>query len=138
MNAYDKAINLLKIRLHHSEELAKKLSLRGYKQSEVNDVIFRLTKEGLLDNAQFAQAFLDSLIKYKTFGFFGLKAKLLSRGIDSQEAETLLKEYLPLEKEKEIAERFVEKQKETDKVKLAQSLSRKGFRNQVIKRILDL
>ncbi|MBI4363571.1 MAG: regulatory protein RecX [Candidatus Doudnabacteria bacterium] len=136
-NAYEKALNLLKIRLHHSEELARKLVSRGYKRADVAEAINKLTQAGLLDNAQFAQTYLDNLIKYKIFGFYGLKAKLMMRGIASNEAEALLLENLPVERETEIARRFVEKQNETDKVKLAQKLSRRGFRSQVIKRLLD-
>ena len=136
-NIYDKAVKLLKIRPHHSEELTKKLLLRGFAKSDINSVILKLTDEKLIDNQQFAQMYLDSLLRFKSFGFYGLKAKLMSRGIASNEADNLLKENLSIELEKEIALRVVEKQKEPDKIKLAQKLSRKGFRSEVIREILS-
>ncbi len=135
-SAYDKAVSLLKIRPHHSKELTRKLTMRGFRSDEVASVISKLEQEKLIDNDLFAQTLLDNLIKYKTFGFYGLKAKLMQRGLDSREAEKLLKESLSLEDERVIALRFLEKQKEPDKIKLAQKLARKGFRNEVIKELL--
>jgi regulatory protein len=133
---YDKAIELLKIRPHHSFELTKKLLMRGFDREEVASVIQKLQEENLIDNAQFAQAYLDELIRNKSFGFYGLKAKLMSRGIASNEAEQLLKENLSLEKEKEIALQVVERTGDLDKVKLAQKLQRKGFRGDVIREVI--
>lgn len=132
MNIYDKATQLLKIRPHYSAELARKLGLRGFEKLDIDKVINRLAEEGLLDDAQYAQIYLDELIRNKTFGFYGLKAKLMQRGIPGNDAERLLKENLSLETEKEIAMRIVEREKNIDKVKLAQKLSRKGFRSDVI------
>lgn len=137
MNIEEKANSLLKIRPHHSEELRKKLLLRGYGADEINRVILTLMEDGLINNVQFAQNYLDELLRTKTFGFYGLKAKLMQRGIAGNEAESLLKENLSLEKEKEIALRVVEKAGEIDKIKLAQKLSRKGFRVEVISAILN-
>ncbi|MEJ0021928.1 MAG: regulatory protein RecX [Candidatus Doudnabacteria bacterium] len=136
MNIEEKAKSLLKIRPHHSEELAKKLLMRGFDREQVNAVIAKLTDEKLIDNQQFAQNYLDSLIRYKSFGFYGLKAKLMQRGIDGKDAEALLKENLPIETEKEIALKAVEKSQEKDKAKLAQKLSRKGFRSEVIREVV--
>jgi regulatory protein len=131
---YERAVKLLKIRPHHSEELVKKLTLRGFNREEIEEVIVKLQEENFIDNDAFAQMYLDSLLRFKTFGFYGLKSKLMSRGIASNEAEKLLKENLSTEQELEIAGRFLEKQKETDKNKLAQKLSRKGFRIEVIRK----
>jgi regulatory protein len=132
MNAYEKAINLLKIRPHYSAELAKKLAWRGFEKLDIEKVINRLVEKGLLNDVQYAQMYTEELIRNKTFGFYGLKAKLMQRGIPGTDAESLLKENLSLEKEKEIAQRVVERAGEIDKVKLAQKLSRKGFRSEVI------
>jgi regulatory protein len=133
---YDKAIKLLKIRPHHSSELTKKLLLRGFSSEDVSDVIRNLTQEGLLDNAQYAQMYLDELLRNKSFGFYMLKVKLMQRGIENSEAESLLKQNLSIEDEKEIAKRVAEKEKDLDKRKLAQKLQRKGFRSEVISQIV--
>jgi regulatory protein len=135
--AYEKAQKLLKIRPHHSMEIQRKLTMRGFDRDMASQVISQLTAEGLLDDARFAEIYLDSLTRYKTFGFFGLKAKLMQRGIAGSEAESLLKQNLSLAAEKEIALRVVEKFREPDKMKLAQKLSRKGFRSEVIREVLS-
>ena len=137
MNIEEKAKSLLKIRPHHSEELRRKLLMRGFKREEIASVIDKLTEEGLIDNDQFAQVFLDNLVKYKSFGFYGLKAKLMQRGLPSSEAETLLKEKLSLDEELAIARKVLEKSRETDRTKLAQKLSRKGFRSEIIVRLIQ-
>ena len=136
MNAYEKAVSLIKIRPHFSGEITRKLSLRGFAKLDVDEVINRLTSEGLINDEQFAQIFLDNLIKYKTFGFYGLKAKLMQRGIPGSDAENLLKINLSLEAEKEIALRLVERAGEMEKNKLSQKLSRKGFRSEVIRTVV--
>ena len=135
--AYEKAQKLLKIRPHHSVEIQRKLTLRGFDRNITSQVISQLTEEGLLDDARFAQLYLDSLTRHKTFGFYGLKAKLMQRGIAGQEAESLLKQNLSLEAEKEIALRCLEKSREPDKLKRMQKLSRKGFRGEVIREVIS-
>src|SRR6185369_11934972 len=135
MNIQEKALSFLKIRPHHSEELRKKLTLRGFPAEQIDEVILKLTEDGFLNNEQFAQNYLDELLRTKTFGFYGLKAKLMQRGIPGAEAENLLKENLSIEAETAIAQRIVERAGDLDKIKLAQKLQRKGFRNQVIRAV---
>lgn len=136
MNIEEKANSLLKIRPHHSKELEKKLLMRGFASPAVKQTIRQLINEGLVNDEQFAQLYLDSLIRNKSFGFYGLKAKLMQRGINGREAEALLKAKLSLETEKEIALKVIERNKNVEKIKLAQKLSRKGFRSEVIAQVL--
>ncbi|HEX5430282.1 MAG TPA: regulatory protein RecX [Patescibacteria group bacterium] len=111
--------------------------LRGFVKSDIDEVLVRLSAQGLLNDYEFAQNYLDSLMRNKTFGFYGLKAKLMSHGVASNEAEKLLSENLSLEHEREIAQKFLDKNpRETDRERLAQKLSRKGFRSQVISQVL--
>ena len=149
MNLYDKAIQLLKIRPHYSIELAKKLSLRGFAKLDIEKVINLLTAEGLLNDARYGQQYVEELIRNKSFGFYGLKAKLMQRGIPAPDAESLLKANFPPEKELEIAKRVAaaserraspikdgrERAGDIDKIKLAQKLSRKGFRTDIIRTV---
>ncbi len=136
-NVYDKAISLLKIRPHASGEIIRKLTLRGFNTDEAREVTEQLKEQGLIDDALFAQTFLENLIRFKTFGFYGLKMKLMQRGIPGHDAEVLLKENLSLDLEKQIAQRVVERNKNLDKIKLAQKLSRKGFRSEVIRAMIE-
>ena len=137
MDVYEKAIKLLKIRPHHSSELTKKLLMRGFSREQIDETIKKLQQENLIDNDQFAQMYLDELLRNKTFGFFGLKAKLMSRGIASNEAEELLKANLPFELELELAKKILNKFANLTKPKIAQRLSSRGFRSDVIRAILQ-
>jgi len=134
---YDKALKLLKIRPHHSEELTKKLLMRGFSREQIQETIQKLQEENLLDNRQFAQMYLDELLRTKTFGFYGLKAKLMQRGIPGHEAEDLLKENLSAEEETNIAQKLINRERDYDKIKFAQKLQRKGFRSDVIRKVLE-
>lgn len=136
-STYDKAVKLLKIRPHHSEELTKKLLMRGFNREEIDAVIQKLTEEKLIDNDAFAQMYLEELIRNKTFGFYMLKAKLMQRGIASNEAEELLKRNFSVDDELEIAFKVASREKGTEKIKLAQKLQRKGFRTEVISEIIN-
>ncbi|MBX4187169.1 MAG: RecX family transcriptional regulator [Candidatus Doudnabacteria bacterium] len=136
-SAYDKAVKLLKIRPHHSEELTKKLQMRGFDRAEIDAVVTKLQEEGAIDNSQFAEMYLDELLRNKSFGFYMLKAKLMQRGIKSSEAETLLKERFSVKDERSMALRVVDREKNTDRMNLAQKLQRKGFRSEVIRQVIN-
>ncbi|MBI2356234.1 MAG: RecX family transcriptional regulator [Candidatus Doudnabacteria bacterium] len=135
-NVYNRALKLLKRRQHSSFELQRKLEARGYSKSSVVAVLVLLREQDYLNDERFAEIFLDNLIKYKTFGFYGLKGKLLQRGIDKGIIDDLLSSF-GFEDEKRIALKILEKKRERDPVKLARSLSAKGFRSQVIKDVLN-
>lgn len=134
----DKALNFLNTRAHSSFELKRKLLQRRYSESLIDELVKELNQIGLLNDESFAESYLDSLIRYKSFGFYGLKAKLKQRGIEQALIERLLKEKLDEQQEFLLAQKALERMKEKDPIKLAQALSRKGFRTQVIKRALNI
>ena len=65
-----------------------------------------------------------------------LRAKLQQRGIDTQTATELLEENFSNEQELAVAQKFLNRNKNKDKIKLAQALSRKGFRAPIISNVL--
>lgn len=133
--AYDKAVSLLGIRMHTSFELGKKLKQKGFSPQEVDEAILRLKEERYLKDEDTAQIFLENLMRYKTFGYYGLKMKLMQKGIANDIIENLLSEHLTLEAETEIAKKALGKSSKVDPVKLMMMLKRKGFRGQVINRV---
>lgn len=134
---YNKAIKLLEGRFHSVSELKRKLEIKGYNKQDVAEVLEKLKNHDYLNDERFAEVFLDNLIKYKTFGFYGLKAKLLTRGISKDIIDDLLSN-LSLEQEVAIAQKLIQKKREKDRVKLARSLSAKGFRTEVIQKVLEV
>ncbi len=131
---FDKAVKLLALRMHTKAELGRKLLRYKPTKEVIGQVLERLTELKALDDEGFAEIYLDNLIRYKTFGYYGLKAKLLSRGITSDVCEKLLQQQLSLDQEEGIAKKISSKGKSREL--LAQSLSRKGFRSEVISRIM--
>ncbi|MGE5297790.1 MAG: regulatory protein RecX [Acidobacteriaceae bacterium] len=132
---YDKALKLLSVRIHASRELAVKLSKKGFVSGQIQNVILVLTEQGLLNDELTADSYLDSLANYKTFGFYGIKAKMLNKGFEPALVERLLNEKFGADKELELARKFLKKKPRT-KMSAAQSLARKGFRSQVIAKVL--
>jgi regulatory protein len=132
---FDKAVKLLSLRLHTTQELRLKLFRYKFDKAVINEVLERLLETKVLNDEAFAENYLDNLIKYKSFGYYGIKSKLLQRGIESKLAERLLQEKLDIDLELTIAKKLLEK-KLADKIKLAQSLARKGFRSEVIAKVV--
>ncbi len=124
-------------RQHSSAELQRKLEARGYAKGSITAVLAMLSEQDYLNDSRFAEIFLDNLVKYKTFGFYGLKAKLLSRGISQEIIDGLLAN-LSVDQEVAIAQKLVGRKREQDPVKLARSLSSKGFRSEAIRQVLRI
>lgn len=136
---YEKAVRLLSIRMHTTGELFQKLKRKGFKPADIRPVIARLEEQKFLDDARFAEIFVDNLKRHKDWGYYGIKAKLLARQIPSDMAAEALAEFYPLEDEIQVAARFLKKQKSPQNItweKKAQALQRRGFRNDVIARVL--
>lgn len=136
---YEKAIKLLSIRLHTTGELHAKLKQRGFADGEIREVLRKLEDLKFLDDKQFAEIFVDNLKRYKDFGYFGMKAKLLARKIPTEIAENALTKFFTLEDEFEVAKKLVAKlrrQGRTEFDKLARSLAGKGFRTEIVREVL--
>ena len=137
---YDKAVALLNVRMHTTGELFQKLTTRGFKPAEIGEVLRKLEELGFLDDQKFAEIFVDNLKRYKDFGYYGIKANLLARKIPSDMAEGALSEFFTLEDEEIVARRLIGKLKRQGRdtfEKLAASLQGKGFRGEVIRKVLN-
>jgi regulatory protein len=62
LKVYDRALNMLAFRARSSAELARALVRKGEDKDVVARAIERLTEQGLLDDAAFAQAFTRSKV----------------------------------------------------------------------------
>ncbi len=136
---YDKAIKLLTVRLHTTFELYRKLKRRGFKNADIRPVLQRLEELKFLDDERFAQIFVDNLKRYKDWGYYGIKAKLLARQIPSELAERALAEFFSVEDELVVARRLIGKLKRQGRKqweKLMSSLQSRGFRAETIREVL--
>jgi regulatory protein len=138
ISAYDQGIKYLSIRIHTIFELRNKLKRKNFSKDEIDETINRLIEQKYLNDDDFARTFVQNLVKYKSFGYYGIKNKLRQRGIDDKISDPILGEELDLETEKKIAQKAIGKTHNKDSMKLAQMLARKGFRNQVVSELIKL
>ncbi len=136
ISAYDQAVKYLSLRIHTSFELKNKLKRKKFAEREIDEVLARLKEQKYLNDEDFARVFVQNLVKYKTFGYFGIKNKLRQRGIPDNVSGQILDEEMDLEVEKKIAQKAIGKSFKKDKLKLVQMLTRKGFRSQVVSAVV--
>jgi regulatory protein len=117
-------------------EIREKLRIKNYEAGITDKVIEQLKENHYLNDENYAQVYLDNLKKYKTFGYYGIKKKLMEKRLPSNIIESVLSEGLGEEEEAKIANRLLKKLDEADKQKLAQKLKAKGFRMGVISKLV--
>src|SRR6266545_4166003 len=103
------ATKLLSIRMHAKKELENKLNRRfpGLENEKIiQRILNRLEELKVLNDEHFGEIFLDNLIRYKTFGYYGLLMKLKSRGIEDDLAKKLIAQKVTLDVEFSIAWHF--------------------------------
>ena len=153
--AYDYAIYLLNLQLRTSGELEYKMQDKGYAAEAIHKVLEELTASRYIDDLRYAEVYLENLKKYKTFGFYGIKKKLMAKRLPQNLIERVLAEGLSEEEELKIARRLMMKQEfriknqgegpgnsPTEdgqvkiKQKIAQKLRARGFRSGVIAKLV--
>ncbi len=90
MDAYEKAIKLLAIREHTERELRRKLSDKGYPNSDVDEAISRLLEEGSLSEQRFAESYVRSRLRKSPEGKSVLRMRLKEKGTPSSVADEVL------------------------------------------------
>jgi regulatory protein len=155
--AYNYAVYLLSLKLRTEGELREKMRLKKYNAKAVEVVIKRLAENKYLDDQRYAEVYLDNLKKYKNFGYYGIKKKLLEKSLPTGIIESVLGAALPVEEELKLAERFLKKEKfapnkkpsedgatyrtfnedsSQQNQKIANKLKSRGFRGEVIGKLL--
>lgn len=155
--AYEYAVFLLSLKLRTIGEVLKKMEDRGYSPAIIEQTIEQLKEHRYLDDRRYAEVFLENLKTYRTFGYYGIKKKFMEKKLSNSLIESILQEGLTLPEEIKIAKRFLLKQgyqvktaddnQETQyrtfdeesskfKQKMANRLKSRGFRGEVISRLL--
>lgn len=106
-HALDRAVAFLAGRARSRREMEERLLRSGYRPCTVEMVLFKLEKEGLLDDADFARQWVDARSARRT-GRGRIAQELRRKGVSAQEAEEAL-EALSEEDQLEGAMALVEK-----------------------------
>lgn len=160
--AYDYAMFLLNIRLRTEGELREKMKGKKYNAGVVEVVMSKLKESRYIDDQRFAEVYLENLKKYKNWGYYGIKKKLIEKRLPSEIIESVLSAGLSEEAEVEIAKKFIKKENSLplpvrrslgeggrgrvkggvmireEKSRLARKLAAKGFRSSVVSKLIFL
>ncbi len=136
---------LLSSRQRSVWEIEQKLSQKGYQEITVDKVIAYLSELHLLDDREFARAWIEGRLRAKPMGSHRLALELRRKGLDAQLIKECLAEYFEGLDEVEIArslafkrrKRYKDLAPETIKRRLQNFLLRRGFSYQVISEALN-
>ena len=87
--ALDRAVGYLAARARSKREIEQKLLQAGYRPSTVEMVIYKLQRENLLDDADFARQWVESRQHHK-LGRSRIAQELRRKGISQEEADEAL------------------------------------------------
>jgi len=157
-SAYDYAVFLLSLRLRTVGEVREKMEKRGFTQRVIEKTIDDLHSQRYLDDERYAEIFLDNLKAYKNFGYFGIKKKFLQKKLPLKLVDKILEHGLSKQDELVIAKRILKKEgfaikeqqedegvryssfrddgQSKEKAKMANRLKSRGFRSDVIARLI--
>ncbi|MHB8931538.1 MAG: regulatory protein RecX [Melioribacteraceae bacterium] len=142
----DSAFRLLGRRHHSTSELRIKLIKKKYPKEIIQRVLSDLTDNNLLDDEQFAIAYLEERLVKKKIGVNKLKAELFKRGIDRKIIDKVLlnvDSQLSYDQAMELAQRKMMslRRKELDEKKLKSKiflfLTSRGFESELILKVLN-
>ena len=107
--AKKKALAYLNYRARSTKELERKLLGKGFSERTVHRVIEDFSRVGLLDDNQFATAFVHSKILQKPMGKRLLRQELWGLGIDEATIEKAIDEAYGQRSETDVARELVQK-----------------------------
>jgi regulatory protein len=159
--AYDYAVFLLSLHLRTVGEVLKKMQDRGFTEQAIGQVLEQLKAQRYLDDQRYAEIFLENLKTYRNFGYYGIKKKMMEKKLPMNLIESVLEEGLSKEEEAKIAKRLLKKegfavkspataeqdndlhyqtfsdgQQNKEKAKMSQRLKSRGFRSDVIAKLI--
>ena len=79
--AYQQALRFLEPRVRSQAEITRNLKGHGYPESAITDVIERLRRGGLVDDAHFAQTWVENRNEFRPRGRRALAMELRQRGL---------------------------------------------------------
>ena len=136
------------IRQHSEKEVRDYFRVKGKEEISqlVRDsVIEVLKKKGLVNDLEFAKAWVEARRKSKQKGIKALKAELFQKGIDKEIIEEVVRQQATGSSEEELARQALEKkmkfwknlEPQVFKKKAFEFLMRKGFEYEVVREVIE-
>ena len=140
--AYQRALQILNIRPRSASEIRRKLNKHGTDEDIIEDVENRLQENGFIDDARFAQLWVENRSEFRPRGKRALSYELKQRGIDTQIINQALEDIDEDELAYRAARAHYHKVKNLEwkeyRKKMFGFLSRRGFSYGVCKPIVTL
>jgi regulatory protein len=130
--AYQKALHFMSYRPRSSAEVRQNLTKRGISETLVEETVNRLQRAGLINDAEFAQAWVENRNTFQPRSKSALRMELRRKGLDEEVFQPVLDEKvdedaLALEAARKYARRLAGLEWLAFRQKLGGFLARRGF-----------
>lgn len=121
--AYQQALHFISYRVRTTQEVSRKLTEKGFSESTVSQTVDRLRENHLLDDAQFAQLWVENRANFSPRSLRVLAYELRQKGVAEEDIQGALPE---AEDEEALAYQAAQRQ-----ARRYQGLDRTEFRNRL-------
>ncbi len=140
--AYQKALHFISYRPRTTAEVQKKLVEKGFSEAVVAETLDRLQRNGLLNDAQFAQAWVENRMTFRPRSRRVLAFELRQKGvvdetIDQALGEKIDEESLAYAAGQRPARRLAGLEAREFRTRLGAFLARRGFPYDVVRPVVD-
>jgi regulatory protein len=143
-SVFGRALDLLTRQMMTEKVLTQKLVERGFEVNLVKDAVKKCKELRYLSDEKYAEMFVDSFIRFKSYGYFMLVQKLKLKGVPQDIITKVMDEYFTVNEELLIAKKWWNKTLKNKKPrpdelnKYLMALSRRGFRSEVVSKLKGL
>jgi regulatory protein len=130
--AYQKALHFLSYRPRSSAEVRQNLKKRGLEEELIETTLRRLQEAGLVDDRQFARAWVENRNEFRPRSRSALRMELRRKGLDEETIQATLEETvdeqaLAYQAARQQARRYTGLEWPQFRLKLGGFLARRGF-----------
>lgn len=134
-NARSYAVWLLAKGMITTGVMLDKILQKGYSKADAKSVVEEMQRMNYLNDTEYANVFFRNMLEFKTYGFYGVKMRLMRKKLSTAEIERVLAG-LTEKKEMEIALGFAAAHSGEAGDKLVRMLQNRGFRWPAISGVL--
>jgi regulatory protein len=136
--AFQKAMHFLSYRVRTEKEMRQNLLSHEFDNELVDEIISKMKEKGLLNDLQFARAWIDNRNQYRPRGQKALAVELQQKGVSREAIEEALEEMgdelgLAMSAGRKYAQRLGNDDWNLFRQKLSAYLGRRGFSYDIVK-----
>lgn len=140
--AFQQALHFLSFRVRSVAEVSRNLAEKGFSEAVIDQTVARLQQNGLLNDASFAQTWVENRSTFRPRGRRVLALELRRKGVTDEVIEGALgdttgEEDLAYQAAQRQARRLAGLDRKTFRIRLAGFLGRRGFSYETIAPVVD-